>query len=145
MKKLLYIALCCLLLAGCGQKAADPAVLGPALLEGAGFPEEMVVLSGDMTAAVFQVDMDTVSACYAAVSGGAGADELMVLTAGEEEAAEAVYDLLEARIAYRRDSFAGYSPAEAAKLEDAILTRENCTVIYCVCPDPDAAREIIRN
>ncbi len=117
--------------------------MGPALLEGAGFPEGMLTLESDMAGSVFQMDMTTVTACYAAVSGSAGADELVVLTAGDEDGAEAVYDLLSDRIACRQESFSDYNPAEAAKLREAILLREGTAVVYCVCPDPEAALKII--
>ena len=114
MKRALICALLgLLLLTGCAGKAVDPAVLGPALLEGAGFPEGMLTLESDMAGSVFQMDMTTVTACYAAVSGSAGADELVVLTAGDEDGAEAVYDLLSDRIACRQESFSDYNPAEA--------------------------------
>lgn len=144
MKRALICALLgLLLLTGCAGKAVDPAVLGPALLEGAGFPEGMLTLESDMAGSVFQMDMTTVTACYAAVSGSAGADELVVLTAGNEDGAEAVYDLLSDRIACRQESFSDYNPAEAAKLREAILLREGTAVVYCVCPDPEAALKII--
>lgn len=144
MKKTVCLALlCALLLTACGGKAVDPAALGPVLLEGAGFPEGMLTLERDMAGSIFQLDMDTVTACYAAVSGAAGADELLVLTAADQTAAEAIFDLLTARLSYRQESFADYNSAEAAKLEDPILTREGSAVIYCVCPDPDAVRKIL--
>ena len=133
MKRALICALLgLLLLTGCAKKAVDPAVLGPAL-----------TLESDMAGSIFRMDMTAVTACYAAVSGSAGADELLVLTAEDEEAAEAVYDLLSDRISYRRESFADYSPAEAAKLQEAILLREGTAVVCCVCPDPEAALKII--
>ena len=144
MKRALICALLgLLLLTGCAKKAVDPAVLGPALLEGAGFPEGMLTLESDMAGSIFRMDMTAATACYAAVSGSAGADELLVLTAEDEEAAEAVYDLLSDRISYRRESFADYSPAEAAKLQEAILLQEGTAVVCCVCPDPEAALKII--
>lgn len=147
MKKAICFALLwALLLAGCGGgRALDPAELGPALLEGAGFPEGMLTLETDMAASVFQLDMGGVAACYAAVSGSAGADELLVLTAADEAAAGAVYDRLAERISYREESFADYNPAEAAKLREAVLLQEGSTVVYCVCPEAETAREIIGN
>ena len=143
MKKTALCLILALLLTGCAKKAVDPAVLGPALLEGAGFPEGMLTLESDMAGSIFRMDMTAVTACYAAVSGSAGADELLVLTAEDEEAAEAVYDLLSDRISSRRESFADYSPAEAAKLQEAILLQEGTAVVCCVCPDPEAALKII--
>ena len=118
MKKCLMMVLCCLLLIGCGGKkdVVDPAVLGPALLEGAGFPEGMLELEEDMVGSIFQIDMDTVTSCYAAVSGTAGADELLVLTADSEESARVIFDLLGERVLYRKESFADYLPGEAEKL-----------------------------
>lgn len=141
-KRICPVLLCVLLLTGCGGRAVDPASLGPALLEGAGFPQGMVVLEEEMAGSIFQIDLEEVTACYAAVSGGAGSDEVLVLTAADEDGAKEILDLLSHRIAYRQESFADYNPDEAAKLEEALLIREGRAVIYCVCPDPDAAEEI---
>ena len=139
------MAALCLLLTGCGGRDAppDPAVLGPALLESGGFPQDMLALDEDMAAGVFQLDMDTVTACYAAVSAAAAADEALVLTAADEDAAQAAYDLLAGRLEHRRESFSDYAPAEAEKLSEAILRREGCSVVLCVCGDYDAARAVL--
>ena len=54
MKRTFPVFLALLLLAGCGKaKEIDPAVLGPKLLEEAGFPDTMTELAEDMLPVVW--------------------------------------------------------------------------------------------
>ncbi len=144
MKRTFPVFLALLLLAGCGKaKEIDPAVLGPKLLEEAGFPDTMTELAEDMLPVVWQIDVSALESSYAAISGGATAEELLLLRAESEEDAKVLYDQLAVHLKDRTESFVAYLPEEAGKLEDAILERYGPTVVLCVCGDPDAARSLL--
>ncbi len=145
MKRWTACLLLCLLLVGCSADTAepDPAQLGSDLLAAGGFPESMVELDADMMEAVYRMDMGTVEDFFASVSGGATADEVLVLIAADEDAAGNLEELLADHVSYRLDSFSTYLPAEAEKLRHAILTREGRTVILCVCGDYEAAQAVL--
>ena len=144
MKRVVPLLLALLLLAGCGAAAEiDPLTMGPRLLEGAGFPDTMVPLEGPMLEALYQIDPDSLESWYGAVSGGATAEELLLLKAADEAEAQAIRDRLADHLADRTESFAAYLPAETEKLENAILELRGTAVVLCVCGDPEAARAIL--
>ena len=145
MQRILPFLLILFLLSGCGgrEPEIDPAVLGPQLLEQAGFPETMVPLDGPLLEALYRIDPDALERFYAAFSGGATSEELLLLkTAGEEEA-KALRDLLSSHLEDRRESFAAYLPEEAGKLDGAILAVYGPTVVLCICGSPDTAQALL--
>ena len=139
MKKL-CICLLCLLLAGCGSgRAAAPAEVYAALLSGGGFDGEMTEPTQEMAELIFGISLQEAE-WYAAVSASAAADELLVVRC---EDAEAVEETLRERLARRTEDYAAYMPAEASKLQSAILQREGDVVIFCVCPDSEGAAKAL--
>ena len=145
MKRLFPLVLIVTLLAGCGEASVDidPEVLGPQLLEEAGFPDTMFALEGPMLEALYQIDADRLESFYGSVSGGATSEELLLLKAVDEESAQTIYDRLSEHLADRTASFASYLPEEVGKLEDAILSTYGTTVVLCVCGDPETARALL--
>ena len=146
MKKVIPIFLALLFLTGCGsqpEQEIDPEEMGPRLLEEAGFPETMVPLEAPMLEALYQIDSDRLDSFYGAVSGGATAEELLLLKVSQEEDVQAIYDRLAQHLEDRTESFADYVPEEGEKLDNAILTTVGQTVVLCICGDWETAKTLL--
>lgn len=139
MKKI-CICLLCLLLSGCGSRSpAAPAEVYAALLESGGFGEEMTEPTQEMAELIFGISLQEAE-WYASVSTAAAADELLVVRCKD---AEAVEEMLRARLERRTEDYAAYMPDEAGKLQNALLQRNGDTVVFCVCPDSGGAEKAL--
>lgn len=74
---------------------------------------------------------------------GTSSDELVVITAPDETAAENNQKAVETHFKEMKKSFEDYIPEQAKKIENAVIIRCGCYVVACVTKDADTAREMI--
>lgn len=146
MKKGLCALLACLLLlcAGCGGAARGEASFPPeqtvrALLESGAFSERLEELS---PALLFSLDVQDGSVLY--YSPGGTAEAAAVLVASDAAEAASMEKTLGAWVENQAEAERDYRPAEAEKLEHAILERRGETVLLVVAADWDAAANAVR-
>lgn len=164
MKKFMFAALAaCVLLTGCGnnsgsseaqsgsssaQSESQKTVKTPAektaeLLEAVDFPE-MAEVASDKLLSYYGIDEADVAEFSAYVAGaGVYPDEFGVFTAVDADAAQRIYDCLDARIDKQRALYEDYSPDEAYKYSGAFVTIKDSSVAYCVCDDNTLGKNIL--
>lgn len=147
MKKVICGALCCLLLlGGCakegGETAFEPERTVQALLDSGAYSEQLEELDPTL---LFQLEGE--GSDYAGsvlyYSTGATAEAAAVIVAPDEERAQAVEQTLQTWVEGQTEAERGYRPAEAEKLEHAVLERRGNTVLLAVCADWEKARAAI--
>ena len=145
MKKTICIALgCLLLLAGCakgGTAAFDPEQVTQALLDSGAFSETLEELDPTL---LFPLggDGQDYEGSLLYYSSGATAETAAVLVAPEGKAGE-VEAVLSAWVDGQLEAERSYRPAEAEKLEHAILETRGNTVLLVVAADWEKARAAI--
>ena len=134
MKKWIALSLSLLLLlSGCAAAPeVDVTALTDTLMEHASFDETPSELERDVIAWRYGVSDDVEARVFVA---GSTAEELCVMKAPDEKAAEAVFDLLSDHLAEMKDSYANYQPAEVTRLETAQLRRVGTCVVLLVSAD----------
>ena len=119
----------------CGQLAQD-------LLDGGVFGETLYELDADAADLLVGTELNCENV-VAYVGTGATSEELLILTAADEEGAEDCLAALQTHLEDRKVLYASYLPEESYKLENAYLSQEGRYVILCVAADNDKAAEII--
>lgn len=149
-RRILALLLCCALCAGlcacAGNSAAKPFEAegtAQALLDCGGYTD-VEDMRPALEPALFFDQLDA-----GAVTGGGvysstyTAELAAVVLFTDEEAAEDGYAVLNTWLADRIEAERNYRPAEAAKLEKAILERRGNTLVLAVAADPAAAKTAI--
>lgn len=148
-KLTLLFSLFCLILAGCGDSAAEvrPFESGDlsVVLESGAFSEQLETVDAEIVCMLYGLELggDTVTACEGYLSGGATAEELVLFTAVDEAAAETVKAACELRVEDQILGFEDYIPGEVAKLENAVIAVRGNTVLFVVANDGAAAASVI--
>ena len=146
MKRIMPLVLCLLLLlSGCagGESVTiDTGALARSLLEGGVFDEPLNAVEPDAIRLLVGEEL-TGEEILAYLGTGATAEELLIVTAAGEEAAEDCLALLQDHLDERRELYAGYLPGEVYKLENACLERFGRYVILCVAADFETAGALI--
>ena len=75
---------------------------------------------------------------------GATAEEIAVLDATSDEAAQRIYEALQKRVERQREDFEDYVPAELQKLEDPVLEKNGVQVVLCISDDNEAAQALLQ-
>lgn len=148
---ILFLTLCCLALAACGgREAATPspadvtaAELARAVVESQDDLTELPALEGQdltdhLSAFCGLADWED-GAVYAA--GGMDAREVTVVLLSDEASAETAADTLENYRLERQGDFFGYAPAEADRLDRAVVLQRGSYAALLVCDDPESAKE----
>ena len=147
-----FVLLLCLLCAGCGRPAAQKTVsmydLSRAMLGAMHTEEPMRYASAsdagaeEKFARVSDFDYaDTQDFFILYAENGAGnADEIAVIAVKNERDASAAADSLRAHVEYRTQLYSTYDPAQAPKLNGALVFTEGRYAVLIVCEDPDAVR-----
>lgn len=142
MKKTIatWMAVCCLLLAGCSEGNAAPydAAAVTALLNGGIFSETLETVDADILCALYRVDAALVSDCAAYLSTGGTAEELVLFTLADAGDADTVKAACETRVAEQRAAYESYGPDEVVKLDGAVISVRENTVLLVVGSDPAA-------
>ena len=153
MKKILMAALALMLLCSCGsggQNNAKPpydASFADALLDSAAFEgSEMAPIDGFVISILYGIEESTISECvgYMATNTSVSADELVVLILTDENAAIAAEEACKARITAQITVCESYAPAAVPRLEQALVSRRDNTVLLAV-GDPDIIAETMKN
>ena len=141
--RLIWPVLVLLLLCACGgtdsgSKAAYSAQNAQDLIDAGAFTGEMEEVDGDVAAALYGLDADTVAECrcFMAVNTAVSADEVTVLVLTDEKAADAAVAACKARVDSQIESCTDYAPAAIPGLENAVILQRGCTVLFAV-GDPD--------
>ncbi len=148
MKKTAAIALAVLLLGSlcaCGRKSApdiDLAEMGAALAESGAFSGEMSQPSEDIALRIYGFEEADAEAFVFYTGTGATADE-MLLAKAAAGAASSLTEACARRAENQKLAFKNYAPAEAAKLDSAILETAGDYVFFIVAADTDAASAVV--
>ena len=125
-----------LILAGCGKgevKDVDPSVLADTLKNAITFQDDLeAVDEADFEA--FKVYTGT----------GATAEEIAVFKAKDEQAADRLYQAMQARVESQKTAFLNYNPNEMKKLQDPLIRKKGVTVVLCVSDDTPAAEKAVK-
>lgn len=148
MKKSLLAALTALLiaaLAGCASapKDLDIGKLAQTLNESIAFDEELTATDFENGRKLYQITADEAVQGVIYVGTGATVDELSVWQARDAKSAQTIKEKIEARVAYQKDSYEDYKPAEIPKLTHPIILVKGDYVLFCVVGDSDGAKQWI--
>lgn len=105
------------------------------------FDDELALISKNATTALYSFSGAVSVVAYA--GSGATAEEILVITAADEEGAAALVKLLESRRVSRRIDFKDYNPQEQPKIDAATIIKAGKYAIYCVSASPEATYEAI--
>lgn len=140
----------CLLLAGCGPKQEEKK--GPydsgdvaALLDSGIFSEVPEQLDADIICPVFDVDETLVKECAAYLPTGLNSEALALFVLNKAEDAPAVEEAVRSWISDQIESFADYGPNEVPKLEGAVVSVRENTVLLVVGSEPSAAQTAVES
>lgn len=146
MKQIRYILLPALalafLLCACSSSgeglAAYTTADAQSLLDAGVFDGEMEPVDAYIISMLYGIDEETIADCagYLAIDTSVSADELTVLVLTDEEAARAAADACEKRVERQIDTCSAYCPDQVPRLEEAVILRRGCTVLFVV-GDPD--------
>ncbi|MEA4893052.1 MAG: DUF4358 domain-containing protein [Peptococcaceae bacterium] len=108
------------------------------------YEEELVPVAPEVFFDLFGVAEEDVAEQYNYFSGGATAEEIVVMKAVGREALDRLVKAAENRIAYQKDIYASYAPEEVVRLNNAVLLTEGDSLFLCISADSDKAREVIQ-
>ena len=138
----------CLALTACGSKDSgsagyDPAATAQALLDSGAFTDTLETTDKDTVAILYGVEADSIVDCACYTSLSAGAEEIAVLTMADADSAKAAMDGLKARVADQKAVLESYQPDEVSKLDNAIFTQSDNTVVLVVAADTEKAQSTL--
>ena len=110
-----------------------------------GSKKEIDVAKSEMLGSIYFFEDGQVEISKVYMSGNATADEIVVVSCKDEEAAKEVENLLKMRVKNQKELFATYNADEAAKLDKAIVKTSGKYVVLCVCDDYDKAESILKD
>lgn len=139
----------CLALCACGQPAGD-APKDPydtddvtALLDAGIFSETPEELDSDIACEVMGVDSTLVSSCRVCIPTSTNAEAVALFILNDAADAETVKSACETWIADQIESYQDYAPAHVPKLEGAVVSVRQNTVLVVVGSDPAAAKTAV--
>lgn len=149
MKRIFSILLCLLLLlslAACGtaKEIADPAALAEALYAAEIYSTDLYPLDSSLVDVMFELDKPY-TAAYGYATAGDAADEIAVLVAADDTAAQDLLTNLEAhRVAFSQ-LYSTYNAGQCPRIDGALLMRVGNVVVWCVSDDTDAAKALVES
>lgn len=148
MKRKLVCLLFCLTLASCGNPAG--AALEPyngddvtTLLNAGLFSEAPEELDDDIACALLGVDPEQVSDCQVYLPTSTNAEALALLVLNDAAGAEDAKSACEVWIADQIEAYRDYAPTHVPKLEGAVISVRENTVLLVVGSDPAAAKSAV--
>lgn len=139
----------CLLLAGCGEKEVQHAPYDSgsvqALMDGALFSENLEELDAEIACRLFGVDEGLVSECEAYMPTSTNAEVLALFVLSDSEDAADVKTALESWVSEQIASYQDYGPQHVPKLEGAVISVRENTVLVVVGSDPDTVKSAVDN
>lgn len=138
-----------LLLGGCGSKAIDINSAVDALQESNAFAESL--LEVDETLAImmyrlgtYDVGEEDIVSCRVFVAQSVIGDEMAFFEMDSEEAAQSVYQALNARVKTQAAAFQDYGPEEVPKFNQAVIAQSGTTVYLVVASDYSTVDSILK-
>lgn len=131
--------LLCLNLAACGGGEStapfDPETDAQTLLDSGAFSDALTQLDQDVACALYGIDGSTVTSAAVYASSGASAEELALFAFSSDEDAEDALTALGYRVEDRKDELKDYLPKELTKLDKAVLTRRENSLLLVIAAD----------
>lgn len=122
-------------------KKIDVNKLAEKVLNNVSFDVELNKLSDSVAEGMISTTEGTSLQVY--IGNGAYADELIIMTALNEEDAKTNQENVETHIREIRKQFNDYKPDQVKKIDNAVQIRSGCYVIVCVTSDADTAKKTI--
>ncbi len=149
MKKLWKIFLLLIIgisLMGCAtkKKIPDAVFLADSIKEKCEFSDELSELDENMIESIYALP-EGVLKMRVYISTGATSEEIAVFEGKDGSIADKIETAVEKRIEEQKEGFSDYLPDETKKLDDAIIKREGNTVIFCVSPNGENAKQAIES
>ncbi len=148
LKRIPIFVLIFLLFCGCGKTSAQPPdfpKLSEELYQAGVFSTPVDAVDSAVALSLYGLDSADVAEGSFYFSSGASADELALILAADESAAQTVADAFEARVSFQQTGYADYMPEELHKLENALVRQEGLYVLLCVAEDPSGVTEVMDN
>lgn len=153
MRKIVMATLALMLLCSCGSSGQndakppyDPSIADVLLESGAFEGSEMAPIDSMIVSILYGIDEGTITECvgYMATNTSVSADELVVLILTDAEAAAAAEEACKARISSQITVCESYAPAAVPRLEKALVSRRDNTVLLVV-GNPDIIASAMEN
>lgn len=128
--------------AGSG-KDIDMEALAKKLIKEVGFETKLAKIDDSVASGMISVEDGTELNIY--MGNGSSADELILMKAGNELAAEENMKSAEAHLKELQQSLADYLPEQAKKIDSAVKVQSGDYVFICVTADTEKAKKIINN
>lgn len=128
---------------GCGSKAKtiDASALAGSLSKDISYDEELKEVNAEDVTNYVSLEDKVEAVMY--MSSGSTAEEVAVFTAEDEETAKKMQTNVENFLTDQKNSFKDYIPAEASRIDEAVIEQKGNYVVLCVSGDSDKAKEII--
>ena len=152
MKKLLSLTLALALVLGltaCGGKKENYKTGDvQAMVKAGAFSEELEELDGDTAFALYKLadaglEREDLKDCAVLRSAGATCEEAAVLVLAGADQAETAEGALKDYVQRQIEANTDYRPAEIPKLENALISRKENTLLLVVADDLDAAKKAV--
>lgn len=154
MKKTAVLLLVILFLfaAGCAQKnsgagssmaPADAGEIADRIAQTITFQDDMTQVQQKTVVKNYGLNGDDVAQAKAYESSGATAEEIVVFTAADADAAGRILAAVKTHVEDRRAAFQDYRPAEEEKLKNPVLAQKGLCVVLVVADDPSPAQKIV--
>lgn len=125
-------------------ESLSPAEKSEKLLKTVEFPS-MVEVIPDKLEFYYGITTDDVTEFSAYICGsGMAPDEFGIFEAKDQASAEKIKAALKARIDEQYETFESYTPDAMYRFDDSFAEINGTTVIYAVCSDNSAAKEILK-
>ena len=145
MKRIIAVVAACLIaLCALSAALAEAASLED-VMASFDLAEEMMLLDDEDLTDVYGIDLADVRQFAAAIhDSGIKADEIVLVEAVDDEAAQRVQAILEERLEDKLNELDGYMPEEYAVAKACAVEAEGCFVAMIVAPNADALTELYR-
>lgn len=124
-------------------KDINMAALAKKLIKGVSFETKLAKLDDSVASGMIATADGTELMIY--MGNGSSADELILMKAGSESAAEENMGNAEAHLKELQQSLADYLPEEAKKIDSAVKVQSGAYVFVCVTADSEKAKKLINN
>lgn len=123
------------------KKEITPDALGELLLEGVDFSAKLTKATDSMASNLVIVSDNSKLQIY--MASGSYADEIIIIKAADNEAAENDKAAVEQHIRDKRSEFEKYKADEVKKLDNAYIVCKDSYVISCVSNNAEQAEKIV--
>ena len=149
MKKIRLAALlilCVLLFAACGEKTPDYTceTVADALKKAVPFPEMTQMTDKYIAKHLYLEGDEWTEAVMWCGQIGVQADTILLIKAADDKKVQTVYEAAQEYLNEMKEGYRDYQPGEMPKLEKAVLTKKNNTVLLLICEDQTKAAPVLK-